>query len=186
MDIKLLSKEQETLRFVLSDVSPAFANALRRIMISEIPVMAIDDVMILENNSVMYDEILAHRLGLVPVTTDGSYNLPEECTCKSELGCEKCRASFSLEMEASEPIEVVYSSQLKPEAYARLGRGNVHAKWQSVSAATYSYDEKARTFTFLVESTGTMPPEKIVLEAARIINAKSVGFGEGLGGMTES
>jgi len=61
MDIKLLSKEQETLRFVLSDVSPAFANALRRIMISEIPVMAIDDVMILENNSVMYDEILAHR-----------------------------------------------------------------------------------------------------------------------------
>src|SRR5206468_2820397 len=115
MDIKLLSKEQETLRFVLSDVSPAFANALRRIMISEIPVMAIDDVMILENNSVMYDEILAHRLGLVPVTTDGSYNLPEECTCKSELGCEKCRASFSLEIEASEPIEVVYSSQLKPE-----------------------------------------------------------------------
>ncbi len=211
MDIKLLSKEQETLRFVLSDVSPAFANALRRIMISEVPVMAIDDVMILENNSVMYDEILAHRLGLVPVTTDGSYNLPEECTCKSELGCEKCRASFSLETEASEPIEVVYSSQLKPEnpdvkpvsdkipivkltagqrikleAYARLGRGNVHAKWQSVSAATYSYDEKARTFTFLVESTGTMPPEKIVLEAARIINAKSVGFGEGLRGMTES
>jgi hypothetical protein len=31
-----------------------------------------------------------------------------------------------------------------------------------------------------------MPPEKIVLEAARIINAKSVAFGEGLGGMTES
>ncbi|HZY46532.1 MAG TPA: DNA-directed RNA polymerase subunit D, partial [Candidatus Bathyarchaeia archaeon] len=89
MDIKLLSKEQETLRFVLSDVSPAFANALRRIMVSEIPVMAIDDVMILENNSVMYDEILAHRLGLIPVTTDTSYNLPEECTCKSELGCEK-------------------------------------------------------------------------------------------------
>src|SRR5881409_1653756 len=160
MDSKLLSKEQDTLRFVLSGVKPAFANALRRIILSEVPVMAIDDVMILENNSVMYDEILAHRLGLVPVTTDGSYNLPEECTCKSELGCEKCRASFSLEIEASEPIEVVYSSQLKPEnpevkpvsdkipivkltagqrikleAYARLGRGNVHAKWQSVSAA---------------------------------------------------
>src|SRR5438876_11580657 len=103
MDIKLLSKEQETLRFVLSDVSPAFANALRRIMISEIPVMALDDVMILENNSVMYDEILAHRLGLVPVTTAGSYNLPEACTCKSQLGCETCRSSLSLQIEASEP-----------------------------------------------------------------------------------
>src|SRR2546428_10929048 len=100
MDIKLLSKEQDTLRFVLSGVKPAFANALRRIMLSEVPVMAIDDVMILENNSVMYDEILAHRLGLIPITTDlESYNLPEECTCKSELGCSKCRASLSLEIE---------------------------------------------------------------------------------------
>src|SRR3989475_5468068 len=116
MDIKLLSKEQDTLRFVLSGVKPAFANALRRIMLSEVPVMAIDDVMILENNSVMYDEILAHRLGLIPITTDlESYNLPEECTCKSELGCSKCRASLSLEIEASDPVEVVYTSHLKPE-----------------------------------------------------------------------
>jgi DNA-directed RNA polymerase subunit D len=211
MDIKILTREPETLRFVLSDASTAFANALRRIMISEVPVMAIDDVMILENNSVMYDEILAHRLGLVPVTTDQSYNLPEECTCKSELGCEKCRASLSLEIEASEAAEVVYSSQLKPEnpdvrpvsdkipivkltqgqrikleAYARLGRGKVHAKWQPVSAATYSYDPKARTFNFLVESTGTLPPEKLVLDAARIISQKTLGFEEGLGGIGES
>ena len=211
MDIKLLSKELETLRFVLSDVSPAFANALRRIMISEVPVMAIDDVMILENNSVMYDEILAHRLGLIPVTTDQSYNLPEDCTCKSELGCERCRASFSMEVEASDPVEVVYSSHLRPEnpdvrpvadkipivklvqgqkvkleAYARLGRGRIHAKWQPVSACTYSYDPKTRAFTFLVESTGTLPPEKIVLEAARMISAKTLGFEEGLGGISES
>ncbi len=211
MDIKILTREPETLRFVLSDASTAFANALRRIMISEVPIMAIDDVMILENNSVMYDEILAHRLGLVPVTTDQSYNLPEECTCKSELGCEKCRASLSLEIEASEAAEVVYSSQLKPEnpdvrpvsdkipivkvtqgqrikleAYARLGRGRVHAKWQPVSAATYSYDPKARTFNFLVESTGTLPPEKLVLDAARIISQKTLGFEEGLGGIGES
>ncbi len=211
MDIKLLSKELETLRFVLSDVSPAFANALRRIMISEVPVMAIDDVMILENNSVMYDEILAHRLGLIPVTTDQSYNLPEDCTCKSELGCERCRASFSMEVEASDPVEVVYSSHLRPEnpdvrpvadkipivklvqgqkvkleAYARLGRGRIHAKWQPVSACTYSYDPKTRAFSFLVESTGTLPPEKIVLEAARMISAKTLSFEEGLGGISES
>jgi DNA-directed RNA polymerase subunit D len=211
MDIKLLSKESDAIRFVLSDTSPAFANALRRIMVSEIPIMAIDDVMILENNSVMYDEILAHRLGLIPVTTDQTYNLPEDCTCKSDLGCEKCRASFSMEVEASDIVEVVYSSHLKPEnpdvhpvsdkipivklaqgqkvkleAYARLGRGKAHAKWQPVSAATYSYDPKIRAFTFLVESTGTLPPEKLVSEAARIINAKALSFEEGLGGIGEN
>src|SRR5437667_9602685 len=69
----------------------------------------------LENISLMYDEILAHRLVLIPVTTDPTYNLQEECTCKSELGCEKCRASLSLEIEASDPVEVVYTSNLKPE-----------------------------------------------------------------------
>src|SRR2546422_3827043 len=211
MDIKLLSKEQDTLRFVLSGVKPAFANALRRIMLSEVPVMAIDDVMILENNSVMYDEILAHRLGLIPITTDlESYNLPEECTCKSELGCSKCRASLSLEIEASDPVEVVYTSHLKPEnpdvrpvsdkipivklaqgqrvkleAFARIGIGMTHAYLQSVSAETYNYDEKAGTFTFLVESTGTLPPEKLVLEAARLINGKTLGFEEGLGAVVE-
>ncbi len=176
MDIKILSKEQDSLRFVLSGVKPAFANALRRIMISEVPIMAIDDVMILENNSVMYDEILAHRLGLIPITTDlEAYNLPEECSCKSELGCSHCRASLSLEIEASDQVEVVYTSHLKPEnpdvrpvsdkipivklaqgqrvkleAFARLGRGRTHAKWQPTSACTYSYDEKAGTFTCLV------------------------------------
>ena len=210
MDIKVLSREQDTLRFVLSDVSPAFANALRRIILAEVPVMAIDDVMILENNSVMYDEILAHRLGLIPVTTDQTYNLPEECTCKSDLGCEKCRATLSLEVEAADPVEVVYTSNLKPEnpevkpvsdkipiiklaqgqrvkleAYARLGRGRDHAKWQPAPACTYSYDEKARTFTFLVESTGTLSPEKLVLEAARLITAKTLGFEEGLGAIAE-
>ena len=210
MDIKVLSREQDTLRFVLSDVSPAFANALRRIILAEVPVMAIDDVMILENNSVMYDEILAHRLGLIPITTDQTYNLPEECTCKSELGCEKCRASLSLEVEASDSVDTVYTSSLKPEnpevkpvsdkipiiklaqgqrvkleAYARLGRGRDHAKWQPASACTYSYDEKAKTFSFLVESTGTLPPEKLVLEAARLITAKTLGFEEGLGSVSE-
>lgn len=212
MDIKVLSKDQDTLRFVLSGVKPAFANALRRIMVSEVPIMAIDDVMILENNSVMYDEILAHRLGLIPITTDlESYNLPEECTCKSELGCSKCRASLSLEIEASDPVEVVYSSHLKPEnpeirpvsdkipivklaqgqrvkleAFARLGKGRTHAKWQPVSAATYSIDEKAGNFTFLVESTGALSPERIVLEAARIIGAKSADFQQQIGGIEKS
>lgn len=205
MDIKVLSKEQDTLRFVLSDTSPAFANALRRIILAEVPVMAIDDVMILENSSVMYDEILAHRLGLIPLTTDQTYNLPEDCTCKSELGCEKCRATLSLEIEASDPTETVFTSNLKPEnpevkpvsdkipivklaqgqrlkleAYARLGRGRDHAKWQPASACTYRYDEKAKTFTFFVESTGTLPPEKLVLEAARLISAKTLGFEESL------
>src|SRR5260370_23845953 len=96
MDIKLLTKEQDTIRFVLSDVSPAFANALRRIILAEGPVMAIEDVMILHNSSVMDDEILAHPLPLIPITTHHTDNLREQGTFKSGLRCEKCINSLSL------------------------------------------------------------------------------------------
>ena len=82
-------------------------------------------------------------------------------------------------------VKLAQGQRIKLEAYARLGRGRDHAKWQPASACTYSYDAKAKTFNFLVESTGTLPPEKLVLDAARLISAKTLGFEEGLGGISE-
>ena len=263
MDIKVMENKESHIRFLLSGSNHAYANALRRAMIAEVPAMAIEDAIIIENTSVLYDEILAHRLGLIPLKTDlDAYVLPEECDCKSELGCSKCRASFTLEVEAGDESLMVYSSNLKPEtdvtpvssnipivklgpkqklrleAYARLGRGIEHAKWQPVSACAYKYmpkvllnpdnlsnpseviqvcptdvyahdperkivvrDEMACTlcmdcvqkavpqdakkqfpikiegdetaFVFYVESTGAIPPKRIVQEATSILNKKA-------------
>jgi len=167
LDVKILEDKETVLRFLLKGTDHSFANALRRAMIAEVPVMAIEDVIIVENTSVLYDEIIAHRLGLIPLKTDlEAYVLPEECDCKSELGCNKCTASFTLEVEAGEDPVIVYSSELKPEseitpvsgnipivklgssqklrleAYAKLGRGLQHAKWQPVSACVYKYFPK--------------------------------------------
>jgi DNA-directed RNA polymerase subunit D len=164
LEIRVVEEKENSLRFLLSETNHAYANALRRAMIAEVPAMAVDDVIMVENTSVLYDEVIAHRLGLIPLRTDlDAYVLPEECDCKSELGCSKCRASFTLEAEAvSEPV-MVYSSDLKAEGgvtpvsgnipivklgpaqrlrlelYARLGRGIEHAKWQPVSACAYKY-----------------------------------------------
>jgi len=91
--IDVLESQPSKIRLRLKGVDRAYANAIRRIAISQVPTMAIDDVVILENSSVMFDELVAHRLGLIPLKTDlGRYNLPEDCDCKSELGCSKCRA----------------------------------------------------------------------------------------------
>lgn len=165
MELSIIKQEDGVLRFMLEKATPAFANALRRTMIAEVPTMAIDDVIIIENTSVVFDEFLAHRLGLIPLTTDlEAYVPPEECDCRSELGCNRCRASFTLEVEALDRNTTVYSGDLKPEnpairpvndripivklaptqklrleAYARLGRGREHAKWQPVSACTYKF-----------------------------------------------
>jgi len=165
MRVQVIEKDEDSIRLKVEGTTSAFNNTLRRIIMSEVPAMAINEVVIVENSSVLHDEILALRLGLIPLTTDlDSYNLPEECTCKSELGCNLCRVVLTLDVEAKEDPRTVFSSDLvsenpqvspvspkiaivklapeqkvRLEAYARLGKGKVHAKWQPVSVCTYRY-----------------------------------------------
>lgn len=163
MEIKVLEKDDKNMRLLISGVDAPLVNALRRNVIAEVPCMAIDEVVVIENSSVLHDEVIAHRLGLIPLKTDlDSYNLPEECPCKSEFGCNLCRVTLTLDQEANEGTLTVYSGELisenpcvvpvsdkvpivkltkgqklKLEAYARLGKGKKHAKWQSVSTSAY-------------------------------------------------
>lgn len=162
MEIRALEndKASQKLSFVLKNSNASFANALRRIMKDEVPVMAIEDVEFRKNSSVLYDEMIAHRLGLIPLTTDlKSYNLPEECKCEGK-GCARCQLSVTL--KARGPA-VVYASDIKTkdpavkpvhpktpivkllkgqvlelEATAVLGKGREHMKW-SPAHVYYSY-----------------------------------------------
>ena len=170
MNIRITDKKDLSARFIVENVDTAFMNSMRRIMLAEVPSMAIDEVVVIENSSVLHDEILAHRLGLIPLKTDlDSYNLPEECMCKSELGCNLCRVSLTLDVEAGDNVKTIYSSDLvsenpdvrpvsdkipiaklapaqkiRLEAYARLGKGENHAKWQPVSVAAFKHFPKVK------------------------------------------
>ena len=64
MEIHILKREPNVLRFLISDIDVSLVNSLRRIMIAEVPTMAIDDVIIIENSSPMKDEILADMRSL--------------------------------------------------------------------------------------------------------------------------
>jgi DNA-directed RNA polymerase subunit D len=217
--------------------------------------MAIDEIVMVENSSVLQDEVIAHRLGLVPLKTDlDGYNLPEECPCKSEFGCNLCRVTLALDVESKEGSRTIYSGELKSEsqtvvavsdkipivklakeqrirleAYARLGKGRNHAKWQPVSMCAYKYFPKIMiskkcnvcgkcietcprkvlvkegnkieirdlmactlcqdcaeacpekpsaievsaeedAFIFSLESTGALPPERVITEAVKILD----------------
>jgi DNA-directed RNA polymerase subunit D len=166
--MEILEKNDSSLRVVVRDADVPLMNALRRIALAEVPTMAIEEVVMIENSSILQDEIIAHRLGLTPLKTDlDAYNLPEECECQSEFGCTQCRVTLTLDAEAKEGTRTVYSGEivsenpeiipvsdkipiiklaknqkLKLEAYARLGRGKVHAKWQPVSVCAYKYYPK--------------------------------------------
>ena len=68
--IKILELSRYATKFELYNTDLAVANALRRIMISEVPTMTIDLVEVRENTSALHDEFLAHRLGLVPLNSE--------------------------------------------------------------------------------------------------------------------
>ena len=177
-------------------------NSLRRLAISEVPTLAIDDVVMLENSSVMHDEAVAHRLGLIPLRTDpGRFVMPHECDCKSTLGCSKCRVLLVLDSEASDKTKVVTSGELvsedelvKPvskdipiivlapnqklkfEAYARLGTGKDHAKWQPTSAAVVKDGEDEDEIILILESNGALSAEEVLVSAAERLASKIKSF----------
>ena len=94
--IKILSYSKYVIKFELYNTDLAIANALRRIMISEVPTMAIDLVEIKENSSALHDEFIAHRLGLVPLYCPDieKFTYHEDCLCTS--ACDKCTVKFTL------------------------------------------------------------------------------------------
>ena len=110
MDIKLLNKQENKLNILIKGTDSTFINTLRRIMTAEVPTLAIKSVNFTKNTSALYDEIIAHRLGMLPLITDlKTFDLPEKCSCKNE-GCAKCQITLTLKAEG--PI-TVYSSDLK-------------------------------------------------------------------------
>ena len=195
VDIQVIEKTDDFMRFIVSGVNTPFVNALRRIMLTEVPTMAIDEVVILENSSILNDEILSHRMGFIPLKTDlDSYSLPEDCKCESEFGCSLCRANLTLEIEAAGKITTVYSGDMIPEnpdiapvsdkiplaklapdqrikmeAYARLGKGKKHAKWQPVSMCTYTYLPEVKIDSKRCDACGKcvkVCPENILVSGA--------------------
>ena len=164
MDVKIVRKKKDRMEFTLEGTSIPFANALRRIMVSEIPVMAIDYLDISDNTSALFDEIIAQRLGLIPLEFDPSkFNFREECKCKGE-GCTACTVVFAIEKEGPamvtsgdmkssnkgvSPIDPNFpivellkkGQRVKLEATARLGKGKEHAKFQAANAVFQNQPE---------------------------------------------
>ncbi len=185
----MISKDDQKISLKLKDVPLQYANALRRVCLNGVPVFAVDTVDIIENSSVLPDEGLAHRLGLVPLKTDLSrFNEPAKCECQSESGCSNCKVMLVLDSGDSDVTRTVLSSDLsseddsvkpisdkipivqlapgqrvKVECYARLGRGTEHAKWNSANVSMLTETDKENERILTVESTGALNPEQIVI-----------------------
>ncbi len=163
-------------RLVISDVNPPLINSLRRALIADVPKLAIEDVEFhlgsigsededkeYESNTPLFDEIIAHRLGMIPIPTDLKlFNYRDECEECGGEGCPNCTIIYSLNKKG--PC-TVYSGDLNPVgeanlrvvddliplvkleddqaillyATAELGTAKKHAKWQPTSGVGYKY-----------------------------------------------
>lgn len=159
MKVKIMELKGNKGVLKIEDTDVYFVNSLRRVMLAELPKLAIDDAIIYDNTSALFDEIISHRLGLIPIPTDLQLlAFRNECKCSGK-GCPSCTVRYTLSKEGE---CTVYSGDLQPEhpsfaitetmipiveltkdqriifeVEAVLGRGRDHAKWQAVLAPRY-------------------------------------------------
>ena len=181
MKIEVLNSKGNEMEFILKDATVAFANAIRRMGMSQVPVFAIDSVTFYENNSAVFDEYIANRLGLVPLTSDGAHKADEEVLLSLEA--EGPKMVYSKELKSSTPkVKCVYDNipiiklgedrRIRLEAKAKIGTGTVHAKFQAgIISYGYEADDK-KNFKFMVESFGQVSPKTMLLRAAEGLKEK--------------
>ncbi|KAH8584767.1 RNA polymerase II B3 subunit [Cryptosporidium sp. chipmunk genotype I] len=87
-----------SIRFTLSNTDLSMANTLRRIILAEIPTLAIDLVTMIDNTSVLHDEFIVHRMGLIPLdsTNIRDFNFKDRCECQER--CNKCSVEYLLDV----------------------------------------------------------------------------------------
>ncbi|MDO5848757.1 MAG: DNA-directed RNA polymerase subunit D [Methanobrevibacter sp.] len=158
MEIEVKSQTDDEIVFIIRDAEVPFVNAIRRAAMVDVPKIAIENVNMLRNDSAMFNEVLAHRLGLTPLVSDmdaiEGMPLPEDEDYETSQGVmfslveEGPKTVYSKDLISSDSkIKPVYDTiplvklkegeSLNIEAEAKVGYGKEHAKWMPTTVCTY-------------------------------------------------
>lgn len=192
MSLEIINENEQKISVKIKDVPVQYANALRRICLNGVPIYAVESVDVLENSSVLADEGIAHRVGLIPLKTDletskdGNESDKIMLTLDSGIS-DETRTILSGDIKSQDqsiiptsdgiPIVTLAPGQsLKFEAYARLGKGTEHAKWNSANIATLTESGKDDERVLTVESTGALDPKHIILSSVEQLSNRLAEF----------
>lgn len=168
MNIELGEEENGVLEATLKDSYPAVANALRRSMMARVDTLAIKELEVVKNESGLFDEDLANRLGQVPITIPKKFDEDDKLhiAIKKEGPTKVKSGDIQTDNEEAEPvndgIEIVTLKEdqdLELEATAVLGKGRDHAKHQG---GTIGYEKDGDDFIFRIESTSGYSNEELL------------------------
>ena len=192
MSLEIINENEEKISVKIKGVPVQYANALRRICLNGAPIYAVENVDVLENTSVLADEGLAHRIGLIPLKTDlesskdGSETDKIMLTLDSGIS-DETRTILSGDLKSQDPnviptsndipiVTLAPNQSLKIEAHARLGKGTEHAKWNSANVATLTDSEKEDEKILTVETTGALEPKHIILSSVEQLASRLSEF----------
>jgi len=159
--VEVVEESPEELVLDLIGVEAPLANALRRVMIAEIPTMAIEDVHLYQNTSVIPDEVLSHRLGLVPIAADPrlfQYRNSEEDYSEDNSICFKVHVKCTRNSDGSVSGEQVYSSSLEwvPLGNQREKFGNIYPVHPDILIAKLGPGQEIEAELYCEKGTGQM------------------------------
>ena len=192
MSLEIVNENEQKISVKIKGVPIQYANALRRICLNGVPIYAVESIDVLENSSVLADEGVAHRVGLIPIKTDLS---------ASKDGNEEDKIILTLDSGVSDETRTILSGELKSqdasiiptsndipivtlapgqsikfEAHVRLGKGTEHARWNSANIVTLTDTEKDDEKILTVESTGALDPKHIILSSVEQLSTKLSEF----------
>ena len=194
MEVKNKKEAKNTLEFNLNGANEAFANTIRRALITTVPVFAPQSISVITNESPMYDETLAHRIAMIPFTYSDKYKTRDECKCKNS--CDNCSVTLTLKKKGKASVysgdfkssdknvipvckDIIITKleenlELNLEVTLVLGTFKNHAKFQN-SITSISYDNP-NEITFKIKSITGRKPKELLLSSIDILKNKLTEF----------
>ncbi|MAG21975.1 MAG: DNA-directed RNA polymerase subunit D [Candidatus Diapherotrites archaeon] len=186
VSVKKVGEETGVVYLEVKDTNPSFVNSIRRTVMRDVPTLAVENVAIYENDSVMFDEFVSHRLGMLPIKSSAKGYKPGE-SLKLVLEKEGPCMVYSKDIKSTDPkvevadkkipiVKLGKGHTLKLEMTAVMMSGKEHTKWQPAVISYKQDDKDEKTFTFEIESTGSLTTKELLDKAVSVLQEKVKEF----------